>query len=166
MRSLIAAVLLPCLLALLTSACGVETFQDSISTRVEVPAQRTTELVTVNKRFRFQRDVNEASGANLYRAWIQVEAPATVDLSFISSVDVYVVDPVTDERVLAISGARFMPGHQRADLEIVLDGDLRRFVFDQRVVLEWEIMPNLLYRQIPTEETVSLRFGILLEIDT
>lgn len=157
---------LPLVFALLLGGCALETFQDSISTRVEVPAQRTTELVTASKRFRFERDVNEASNAELHRAWVQIESPSSTDLSFISSVNVYVVDPRSGERVLAVQGTAFAPGMQRADLEIVLEGDVRQYISDQRVTLEWEVQPSLLYRQQPQSETVGLRFGILLEIDT
>lgn len=148
------------------SGCALEVFQDSISTRVEVPAQRSTEMVTATKRFRFERDVNQANSAVVYRAWVAVESPDVVDLSFISSVDVYVVHP-DGSRVLAVSGVGFAPGERRRDLEIVFTDDVREFVTDERrVTLEWELQPNVLYRTDPQTETVGLRFGIVLEIDT
>jgi len=152
--------------AALSSGCAVDVFQDSISTRVDVPAANTTEVVSESKRFRFERDVSEAQGAVLHRAWIQVEAPENVDLSFVAWVDVYAIDPTTGERVHVIRGDGFKPGERRRQLEIVFGDDVRHFVQDRRVSLEWEVQPNVLYRQEPDAPQIGLRFGIVLEVET
>lgn len=149
-----------------TSGCGFEVFQDSITTRVEVPIERTEEIVSTQKRFRFERDVQAASSAVLHRAWVLVESPENFDLSFVAWVDVFVVDPVTGERVLAARGRGFKPGDREVELELMLLGDVRQFVADQRVVIEWDIKQNALYRGDAEADMAALRFGLVLEIET
>jgi hypothetical protein len=48
----------------------------------------------------------------------------------------------------------------------VYTDDVKSFVENQRVNLNWEIRPNVLFRDVPDVENIELRFGIVLEIDT
>lgn len=148
------------------TGCNLNVFNDSISTRVEIQIEDFNEPVSASKRFRFERDVEDASSAFVDRAWIAVDEPGDLDLSFVSRVLVWVIDPATGERELLLEGGGFKPGERRQRLEIIYMQDVRKFVEDQRVNLDWQVEPNRLYRQGFSTDLAALRFGIVLEIDT
>lgn len=147
-------------------SCSISLFHDAISTSIEVPAPIDGSVVTAAKRFRFERDVASAQSAVLYEAWVSVEEPADFDLSFLSTVDVYAIVPGSSERVLLVQGSGFVPGSRFETLDIIFNEDLRYLVSDSRVNLEWEISPHRLFTGWQSVDTASLRFGIVLEIET
>ncbi|MDX9720469.1 MAG: hypothetical protein RBU37_06970 [Myxococcota bacterium] len=148
------------------AGCDVSLFHDAISTTVEIPATDVASMVATTKRFRFERDIAAASSAVMYQAWVSVDSPSSFDLSFLSSVDIYAVIPDSSERTLLVRGVSFAPGERFRHLDIVFDEDLRHLVVDQRVTLEWELMPNQLFSGWDGVEQADLRFGIVLEIET
>lgn len=154
------------LLAIGVSGCEFNVFHDSISTEVEVPAPQDYEPIAVTKRFRFERDVGEAKSAYLDRAWVTVNSPTALDLSFVSSVEIYAIMPGTEERILVARGGGFKPGEDIKQLEIVYLEDVRGFVEDRRVTLDWEVTLNKLFRSWPEVDLAKLGFGIVLEIET
>jgi len=154
---------------LLASGCDVNVFHDAITTSLEVPGVEVG-LFTTAKRFRFERDVAAARNAVLHQAWVAIDTeadnPEGLDLSVFSTIDIFVIEPATSRRVLAVQGKSFRPGELERSLDIVLHEDLRDFVVDQRVSLDWEIMRHALVPAWEPEAVPHLRFGIVLEIET
>jgi hypothetical protein len=60
-------------------------------------------------------------------------------------------------------GEGFVPGQTIADLEIVYDGDLRKFVKDNRVVLTFVVYPTAWGYNWP-EDGVLIEAGVTLLI--
>ncbi len=154
------------LLSATLGGCNLNVFHDAISTTVEIPVHFEEDEITASKRFKFERDVAGAKGATVYRAWISVEDVEDIDLSFLSSVDVYIVEPGTEALVPLVSGGRFKPGEKTRSMDVIIDEDMRRYVSEQRVSLEWVVKANKLYRDFPNVETIPVNFGIVLEIVT
>jgi len=165
-RLTLGGLLVALLVAATLGGCNLNVFHDAISTTVEIPVGFDEDEVQASKRFKFERDVAGASEATIFRAWVSVEGVEDVDLSFLSSVEVYIVEPGTEALVPLVTGGGFMPGEKMHTLEVVIDEDVRRFVEDQRVNLEWVVKTNRLYRHWPNTETIPVSFGIVLEIVT
>jgi hypothetical protein len=144
--------------------CALGTFHDAISTRLDVEGVELTERYVVSKRFKFERDVEAADRAVLERGWLSIEG-GQVDLSSLSRVRIFGIEPGTEARVLLMEGGDFRPGDTYKDLGVVFSEDLRQMVTDQRVNLEWEIEPNQLFRGWEDVGALTLRFGITLEIE-
>lgn len=158
-------VALSAVLACASAGCALGVFHDAISTRLDVTGVELTQRFVASKRFKFERDVAAAKGAQIERGWMELDGNG-VDLSALSRVRIYVIEPGTEARVQILEGGGFLPGDTYANLQIKFTEDLRRMVSDQRVNLEWEIEPNLLYREWDEAAEISLRFGITLEVET
>jgi len=151
---------------LFLSGCNMNVFHDSISTTVEMSSTEAQVAHATSKRFKFERDVAGAKSARIQRAWVSVDLPEGQDLSFIASVDVTMKHPDTGEILHLVTGGGFKPGESVKELEVLYGEDIRDMVRDQRVTLDWDVQPNLLYRGFSEEEQMlALRFGIVLEIE-
>ena len=155
--------LLPMLLSF--SGCALDIFHDAITTELEVPRLVGGELYQTDKRFRFERDVVAAESAVIDHSWVELEH-GDVDLSSLSRVRVFVVDPASGEQELLVEGGGFLPGQTFQRLEVQYKGDVRRFIEDNRVELVWEVEPNRLFQGWEEADSVLFGFGIVLEIDT
>jgi hypothetical protein len=151
-------------LALWVGGCALGVFHDAISTRLDVAGVELTERYVATKRFRFERDLQAAARAQVERGWLSIEG-GRIDLSALSRVRIYAVMPSTEQRVLLLEGGDFRPGDTYKDLQVIYSGDVRGMVSDQRVNLEWELEPNLLFRGWEAVGELTLRFGITLEIE-
>ena len=156
--------------ACLAAGCNVSLFHDAITTSVEIPGAEVG-LFTTSKMFRFERDFAAARKAVMHRAWVSIDMdapdmPEGIDLSVFSSIDVYVLEPETGTRKLAVQGSGFRPGQTQRVLDIMLYDDLKRYITEGRISLDWEIMRNAMVPAWDPEATIRVRFGLVLEIET
>jgi hypothetical protein len=162
-------------LSSLGTACTMD-FEEDFDTEFRVPSPKAGEQAkpySKAKRFKMDHDPADADAVEFMDAYVAVKAPSGSDLTFLNSIEVFVCDDIDFAKchglhpeanlTMVAMGEGFVPGQTIADLEIVYDGDLRKFVKDNRVVLTFVVYPTAWGYNWP-EDGVLIEAGVTLLI--
>ena len=157
------------LLVLLTASllfigCGNVVTEQQYRTEIEIPNPGSSyEPFRKTKWYRFEGEMGDVDSVKFKQASLMVIDPDDRDLTFISSIRIFVERD--DELVLFAKGSDFAAGEHIGELTIMYTDDLKPFVDEtNRVWITWEIMPNRWYRNWPPNGFTVLA-DVLFELD-
>lgn len=151
-----------------SSACAPIEFEDEFDTEFVIPKPERTafgiQSYTKGKRFTFESDPADAESARIKRARISVIAPQGRDLTFLHRLEVHVAQNQQPVQLLGVADG-FKPGETQRNLTIEYTDDVRHFIENKKVSLQWKVQPSGWILDWP-EEGITVRTEVTMLIET
>ena len=161
------------------TGCNLDEFEEEFDTEFTVPPPQGEGFGVrphrKSKRFKMERDPQDAENVRFLDASLRVIAPEGSDLTFMNQLDVYVcdsiefedcTDPDSGNLTLLATASGFEPGETIRFLDIEFTDDIRGFSKDKRVLLTWFVYPTGWGYDWPDEGvTIQTDVRLLVRVD-